>query len=434
MIHSSQTGGEFARQYLRAPRESALRLSRPQALTKDSGLATALTELLCNWSLDPQYTRLITHYIRTTLPKDAHVRVIHYLKRLRREGFLVREEGLSYVAERKAIIALVFALGDQLKTYAPNPDLPTAPEDAANALLQLAGYDRLYARSLEDASVIFSLNNQIDMARWQAELKPICDAHQSLCQPQELLTLGDLRRHIRAQETQEGLTADLTGLAHQDVGALRGGPAVFATWLDDLETSLFSFVRERARLYLCRALLSTLDRQVQDFLSYRDAALSRLDPLYGKLLPYDRESVAAQAEKLWLKGQPAEAPPPFQSEKGILHLSAVLQNRERTTALIAEDFDCLKLNFTQICREMCSFYCCSGDDDGALGIPCSAFTGNRLKQILGGQLPVSRTLLIRALVFLGGKNSSFVDNRLVRAGFAPLDQERNLDDALMCAL
>lgn len=415
MTHTEHTGQVFALQYLEKTQKERLRLSLPQEAAEDEELAGAISDVFFNLCADDQYRLMISRYLSRQLPKDARPKLTAALKKLRRDGFLMHKKGSPYVEERTALIALAFVLNGHLPAHSGT----VSPVQTANLLLKTAGFDRLYPRCVEDAGVIFALNNHIDLDQWDREIHPLCLDHQARLSTREPVTLGDLRTFVKSQESQEGITVDRTGFAYDELLTLKGGPGLFADYLKRLEPVYFAAARERARLYLCRALLTVIDHQVQDFLTFRDTTFDQ------KGLRFVREDFALEADKLWLKGTPVgEVPDSFRSNSGVLALSALLQNKSLTAKLKVEDFDCLTLRVQHICDELDAFW----EQPQMGGVFLS---GRDFKHLLSGTISLSRAMLIRLLVFLDGTDAPFVNNRLIRAGFSPLDPVNNLDDALM---
>ncbi len=437
-------------------------LCRPLNLTKPENMNSRrrkkLTKLLCNWTRDERYAEMVSAYVGDTLSQGSgRERAARYLERSLERGVLADQAGLDCASERRAVIALAFALGRD--------------EKGANELLRFTGYDRLYARSVEDASVIFALNNGMDLFRWQSELKPVCDGYRPGVSGGMIEYLWQLRRFV-TESRQPGtpeITLDLTSDAHDTVSRLRGSPEVFRAYLESKEAALyFSGARERARIYLCRALLREVDRQISGFLSRRDKALSRRDGLLNRPADYDRSLISDLLAPLWVFGKPDEAPPEALSEglalfRGpqpteYLTLGALSQYRDRTAALTPAHIDLLRLTYSGIREDALEFFLCGvfeapqgrgkpgrgGEDgssgDGALGFSARGFSRDKIQQLVSGFLPISRPVLVRMLVFLAdpspqgeGLSAARLDGMLIRAGFSPLDPH-NADDALMSAL
>ncbi|MPM09771.1 hypothetical protein SDC9_56094 [bioreactor metagenome] len=437
-------------------------LCRPLNLTKPENMNSRrrkkLTKLLCNWTRDERYAAMVSAYVRDKLSEGSDKeRVARYLERSLERGVLAGQSGLDCASERRAVIALAFAL--------------ERDEKGANELLRFTGYDRLYARSVEDASVIFALNNGMDLSRWQAELKPICDRYRPGTSGGAIEYLWQLRRFVAESRRPDSpsITLDLTSDAHDAVSRLRGGPEVLGAYLETKEAvGYFSGARERARIYLCRALLREIDRQIARFLTERDKVLSRRDALLNRPLDYDRSLMADLLAPLWVFGKPDEAPPGklaeglslFRSPKSgdYLTLGALSQYRDRTAALTPGHFDLLRLTYSGIRENALEFFLCGifeagqtqgktarpaedfSSGDGALGFSARGFSRDKIQQLVSGLLPISRPVLVRMLVFLGdpdpegeGLSAPRLDGMLIRAGFSPLDPH-NADDALMLAL
>lgn len=325
----------------------------------------------------------------------------------------LRESGGAFLgAGRSKLITLAFALGGGRKR--------------ADDLLRLAGFDRLYARDARDAGLIFALNNGMSLEQWQEKIAPISARYDPVVDGGKLVYVNELRSYVSGrQQMQSGqsMTLDLTGQAGQTLDALRGGGEVFESYLRNSRDIVAS--RDRARFYLCRALLGAIDSQIDLFEQQR----KKMNEAHQ---PYDRTAAAQLLPKL-VFGSAAQ---------GGESLRFSTQTKAKFDALDRESFGCFKINYAWLCRELSYFY---GGDYAWLdeevnqpGYSMRGMTSESLQNLFSGMTVPGRGTIMRLLLFLdsiSGCRMSFarLDGMLTACGFAGPDM-RNVDDRFLLQL
>lgn len=151
-----------------------------------------------------------------------------------------------------------------------------------NRTLTDNGCARLYARSLWEASLIYSFHHGLSFTEWK-KLRTICE---EVCSVREIndpyfsgrgISLQELKRYVSAQSIPgegELHTANMTRLLQQRIEGLPASQEDFRAFISENILS-FSTVREKTRYYFCKYLYYDLLTRIDHFVfeaSQRDIA------------------------------------------------------------------------------------------------------------------------------------------------------------------
>ncbi|MEY8427296.1 hypothetical protein AALA00_06145 [Lachnospiraceae bacterium 46-15] len=158
---------------------------------------------------------------------------------------------------RYRLIALGFVKGSSL-------------EEVNEKLLE-SGCERLYARNMWEAGLIYAFLHGISCSRWQ-ELQKICEDVRREQEQKEKwfrnreIRLEDLEEYLRENSmssAERQITSYMTRQMEQKLAELEGDEEEFRKFLmENLEC--FSRVREKARYYFCKYLYRYLCQRIED--------------------------------------------------------------------------------------------------------------------------------------------------------------------------
>ena len=166
-------------------------------------------------------------------------------------------DAVQRIPQRYRLIALGFVKGSSL-------------EEVNEKLLE-SGCERLYARNMWEAGLIYAFLHGISWSRWQ-ELQKICEDVRREQEQQEKwfrkreIRLEDLEEYLKensASSEERRVTAYMTRQIEQKLAELEGDEEEFRKFLmENLEC--FSRVREKARYYFCKYLYQYLCQKIED--------------------------------------------------------------------------------------------------------------------------------------------------------------------------
>ena len=140
-----------------------------------------------------------------------------------------------------------------------------------NAKLQDFGCERLYARNLWEATLIYAFSKGLSFAAWK-ELEARCADRRNQISPHDSdlsdgkTTMEELRNYIEDNSEIHGgrrITRHVTRMMQEKI--INSNEAEFQEWLND-NISSFSSAREKTRYYFCKYLLYYLETIVAQYI------------------------------------------------------------------------------------------------------------------------------------------------------------------------
>ena len=141
--------------------------------------------------------------------------------------------------------------------------------EEVNAQLLQAGCEQLYARSRTEASLLFAYEKKLPFERWKELYRKMNDRYEqeysSCVGAGAKTTPRDLLRYISGESEVDrpGETLHRTLFLQKEIENLPKDEKRFLEYLD-LNESLFSTVREKARYYFCKYLYGYLTSRIHD--------------------------------------------------------------------------------------------------------------------------------------------------------------------------